>query len=58
MPGVPDSFHCETCDRDVPAEAATRAETIADLDPAKWQSFCCPDCGRKLKTVFVGLEDE
>ncbi|WP_276260253.1 hypothetical protein [Haloglomus litoreum] len=57
MPGVPDSFHCGTCDREIDREAATRTETFADLDPTKWQSLCCPDCGQRLKTVFVGLED-
>jgi len=58
VPGVPESFHCGTCDREVPSEAATRTKTFGGLDSEKWQSFCCPDCGRKLKTVFVGLEDE
>jgi hypothetical protein len=58
VPGVPESFHCDTCDREVPSEAATRTETFGDLDPETWQSFCCPDCGRKLKTVFVGFEGE
>jgi hypothetical protein len=57
MPELPDTFHCGACDRAVPREAATRTETFGDLDPEKWQSFCCPDCGRKLKTVFVALED-
>ncbi|WP_167837419.1 hypothetical protein [Halosimplex halophilum] len=51
-----DDLHCETCERSVPREAATRSETIADLDPTKWQALCCPDCGRKLKTVFVARE--
>jgi DNA-directed RNA polymerase subunit RPC12/RpoP len=57
MPSVPDSFHCGTCDREIDREDATRTRTFADLDPSKWQSVCCPDCGRRLKTVFVGLED-
>ncbi|WP_185977181.1 hypothetical protein [Haloglomus irregulare] len=57
MPGVPDAFRCDTCEQDVSREAATRRGTFGDLDPEKWQSFCCPDCGRRLRTVFVALED-
>ncbi|PSQ42394.1 hypothetical protein BRD14_04705 [Halobacteriales archaeon SW_5_68_122] len=53
---VPDSLGCDTCGSAVPAEDARRRETIGDLDPTKWQTFCCPDCGRWLKTVFVGDE--
>jgi transcription initiation factor IIE alpha subunit len=53
----PGAFHCDTCDREVTREEATRTETFGDLDPEKWQTFCCPDCGRRLQTVFVGLED-
>jgi len=37
-------------------ESAVRRETYGPLDPEKWQTFCCPDCGRRLKTVFVGAE--
>jgi hypothetical protein len=51
-----DELHCETCERSVPRESAIRSETIADLDPTKWQALCCPDCGRKLKTVFVARD--
>jgi transcription initiation factor IIE alpha subunit len=57
MPQPPESFHCDACDRNVSRAEATRTETFGDLDPEKWQAFCCPGCGRKLKTVFVGLED-
>ncbi|MDG5777170.1 hypothetical protein VB773_12330 [Haloarculaceae archaeon H-GB2-1] len=49
-------LHCEVCDRNVARDEATRTETFGDLDPTKWQALCCPDCGRKLKTVFVGGE--
>jgi hypothetical protein len=30
---------------------------MGGLDPDKWQTLCCPDCGSRLKTVFVGLEE-
>ena len=40
----------------MPAEAAVRRETMGDLDPTTWQTFCCPNCGSRLKTVFVGNE--
>ena len=53
---VPDSLECDTCGSEIPAEAVVRRETMGDLDPTKWQTFCCPDCGCRLKTVFVGNE--
>jgi DNA-directed RNA polymerase subunit RPC12/RpoP len=53
---VPDSFECDTCGREVAVEEARRSETIGDLDPSKWQTLCCPHCGSRLKTVFVGNE--
>lgn len=49
-----DPLHCTTCDRTVRPEAATRTRTYGDLDPERWQTLCCPDCGHRLKTVFVG----
>jgi Zn finger protein HypA/HybF involved in hydrogenase expression len=51
-----DDLYCDTCEQSVDREEATRTKTMADLDPEKWQSLCCPDCGNKLKTVFVGDE--
>jgi len=52
-----DDLHCDTCDCAVAREEATRSETCADLNPKRCQALWCPDCGRKLKTVFVD-EDE
>jgi len=52
-----ETLTCEACDRAVTRAEAVRTETFGDLDPSKWQSLCCPDCGRKLKTVFVAGED-
>ena len=51
-----DSLACSACDRAVARSEAVRTGTYGDLDPEKWQSLCCPDCGRKLKTVFVADE--
>jgi len=48
-----DVLRCEQCDRSVAREDATRTETVGDLDPSKWQTLCCPGCGRRLKTVLV-----
>lgn len=53
---VPETLECDTCDRDVPSEVATRTETFGDLERTKWQTLCCPHCGNRLKTVFVGDE--
>ncbi|MFC7228430.1 hypothetical protein N0B31_13535 [Salinirubellus salinus] len=58
MPGAPERagpFDCE-CGACVSREAASRTETYGGLDPTKWQTLCCPECGRRLKTVFVGGE--
>ena len=44
------------CGASVDPEEATRTKTYGDLDPTKWQALCCPTCGRKLETVFVGDE--
>ena len=49
-------FYCETCEQPVTREEAIRTETMGDLDPMKYQTFCCPDCGNRLKTLFVGDE--
>jgi hypothetical protein len=48
-----DTLWCDTCDRDVARGNARRTETYGGLDPEKWQTLCCPDCGGRLKTVFV-----
>lgn len=48
------SLECETCKTTVAFEDARRRKTMGGLDPTKWQTLCCPDCGSRLKTVFVG----
>jgi rRNA maturation endonuclease Nob1 len=50
-----DSF-CENCGQSVSRDEAIRTETYGGLDPEKWQTLCCPDCGGRLETVFVGGE--
>lgn len=52
-----EDLFCAACERSVDRDEATRTEPYADLDPRKWQSLCCPTCGRKLKTVFVPREE-
>ena len=52
-----DALTCEFCGREVTRAEAVRTETYGGLDPSKWQSLCCPDCGRKLQTVFVAGEE-
>jgi len=51
-----DDLYCDTCERAVERAAATRTETYGDLDSDTWQTLCCPNCGSRLKTVFVGGE--
>lgn len=48
-----DSLTCEGCDRTVESAEAIRTETMGDLDPERWQTLCCPTCGRRLKTVLL-----
>jgi Zn finger protein HypA/HybF involved in hydrogenase expression len=50
------SLHCDTCDATVAVDDARRRETYGGLDPDTWQTLCCPTCGSRLKTVFVGDE--
>lgn len=49
-----DQLECATCEAEVPFEEARRTETYGGLDPDKWQTLCCPHCGNRLKTAFVG----
>ncbi|MFQ3318524.1 MAG: DNA-directed RNA polymerase subunit RPC12/RpoP [Natronomonas sp.] len=51
-----ETYVCDTCDLEVAHEDAIRTETMGDLDPTNWQTLCCPNCGTRLKTVFVGEE--
>jgi DNA-directed RNA polymerase subunit RPC12/RpoP len=51
-----ETFQCETCGRTVAVADARRRETYGGLDPDAWQTLCCPTCGSRLKTVFVGDE--
>ncbi|WP_174182914.1 hypothetical protein [Halococcoides cellulosivorans] len=47
---------CENCGTTVDRADAIRTETMGDLDRDRWQTLCCPDCGARLETVFVGDE--
>ena len=47
-------FECDTCGTHVAFDEARRTETIGGLDATKWQTLCCPNCGSRLKTVYVG----
>jgi len=52
----PDRLRCDRCGA-VDVEDATRTRTVGDLDPDTWQTLCCPDCGVRLRTVYVGGDD-
>ncbi|WP_169924364.1 hypothetical protein [Natrinema ejinorense] len=54
MTETDDSLECGSCGETVPFDDARRTKTIGGLDPATWQTLCCPSCGSRLKTVFVG----
>ncbi|MFC6786297.1 hypothetical protein ACFQFH_10450 [Halobaculum halobium] len=49
-----DRYTCDDCGAEFAASAATRTETIGALDSDAWQTLCCPTCGARVKTVFVG----
>jgi DNA-directed RNA polymerase subunit RPC12/RpoP len=51
-----ETYRCAACGAEVTRDEAIRGETMAGLDPAKWQTLSCPDCGSRLQTVFVGDE--
>jgi Zn finger protein HypA/HybF involved in hydrogenase expression len=51
-----ETFECSTCGAVATAGEARRTATMGDLDPGTWQTLCCPACGSRLKTVFVGDE--
>jgi Zn finger protein HypA/HybF involved in hydrogenase expression len=51
-----DDLYCDTCEQAIEQGAATRTQTYGDLDSDTWQTLCCPECGSRLKTVFVGDE--
>lgn len=55
--GADESLYCDQCGAAIEESEAIRTETMGDLDPDRWQTLCCPGCGRRLKTVFTGLED-
>lgn len=48
---------CDGCDRTVTRDDALRQESYGDLDSESWQTLCCPDCGARLRTVYVGDHD-
>lgn len=47
-----EELYCETCERAIDRAEARRTETYGDLDPDRWQTLCCPACGKRLRTVF------
>jgi endogenous inhibitor of DNA gyrase (YacG/DUF329 family) len=47
---------CASCGRQVARADAIRTETYGDLDADRWQTLCCPACGRRLETVFRAPE--
>lgn len=51
-----DQFTCDHCGTVTDRGGAIRTETMGGLDSTAWQTLCCPDCGRRLQTVFVGDE--
>jgi len=47
-------FECDACGETVSLNEARRTKTMGGLDPAKWQTLCCPSCGARLQTIYVG----
>lgn len=51
--GDAEAYTCDNCDTEFGRSAATRTETMGELDAETWQTLCCPVCGARVKTVFV-----
>lgn len=54
--GGDSELSCSVCDETVSRADAIVCGTMGDLDPDSWQTLCCPTCGNRLKTVFVGSD--
>jgi len=54
MTKTDDTFDCQSCGETVPFDEARRTKTMGGLDPTKWQTLCCPSCGSRLQTIYVG----
>lgn len=54
---VGDVLICDNCGTRVDRSEASECGTMGDLDPDRWQTLCCPACGARLETVFVGEND-
>lgn len=54
--GDADEYTCDSCAATFGRAAATRTETMGGLDPSTWQTLCCPACGARVRTVYVGGE--
>jgi predicted RNA-binding Zn-ribbon protein involved in translation (DUF1610 family) len=54
MGGADDTYTCDACGATTSRSEALRRETMGGLDPDRWQTLCCPDCGGRLKTVLIG----
>ncbi|QZP38788.1 hypothetical protein [Halobaculum magnesiiphilum] len=49
-------YTCDNCGAEFTSAEATRTETMGGLDADAWQTLCCPTCGARVKTVFVGRD--
>jgi predicted RNA-binding Zn-ribbon protein involved in translation (DUF1610 family) len=49
-------FQCDNCGEAFDRDRGIRSAPMGDLDTSQWQRFDCPNCGTRVKTVFVGNE--
>jgi predicted RNA-binding Zn-ribbon protein involved in translation (DUF1610 family) len=47
-------FTCDDCGEQFDRDRGIRSAPMGDLDTTQWQRFDCPNCGRRVKTVFLG----
>lgn len=52
--GVESEFTCDDCGEQFDRDRGIRSAPMGDLDTNQWQRFDCPNCGRRVKTVFLG----
>ena len=53
MSDTTETYACDTCGARTDGAGAVRRETMGGLDPDRWRTLCCPECGARLKTVLV-----
>lgn len=52
-----EDYECDHCENEFTSQEAIRTKTMGSLDHEKWQTFCCPQCGNRVVTIFTPVVD-